>query len=138
MTIEGIKDIKSGRKELRKFGLTMGIFLGLLGGLSWWRANDYYSYLFIFSIAFLLFGLAVPMLLKPIHKIWMTLAILMGWLMTRVILSVLFYLVVTPVGLLARLLGKDFCGLELRSNTDSYWRPREGIKKHKSDYEKQF
>lgn len=138
MIIEEIKNIKSGRSELRKFGITMGIFLGLLGGLSWWRANDYYSYLFILSIAFLLFGLAMPMLLKPIHKIWMTLAILMGWLMTRIILSVLFYLVVTPVSLLTRLFGKDFLGLRFNNDADSYWIPREGVKKHKSEYEKQF
>jgi len=113
MTVEGIKNIESGRKELRKFGLTMGIVLGLLGGLWWWRANPYYSYLFILSIAFLLLGLAVPMLLKPVHKIWMTLAVLMGWLMTRVLLSILFFLVFTPMGLVARLFGKQFLDLKI-------------------------
>ena len=127
-----------GRKELRKFGLTMGIVLGLLGGLWWWRANPYYSYLFILSIAFLLLGLAVPMLLKPVHKIWMTLAVLMGWLMTRVLLSILFFLVFTPMGLVARLFGKQFLDLKIDKKKRSYWNYREAREFKKIEYESQF
>src|SRR3990172_9478986 len=105
MVIEEIKNIKSGRGELRKFGLTMGIVFVLLGGVSWWRGMGYYFYFIFPSFAFIISGLVIPSLLKPIQKIWMSLAILMSWLMTRVILSVLFYLGITPIGLLAKLLG---------------------------------
>jgi len=138
VTVEGIKNIESGRKELRRFGLTMGIVLGLLGGLSWWRATDYYSCFFILSIASLLLGLAVPMLLKPVHKIWMTLAILMGWLMTRILLSILFFLVFTPMGLVARLFGKQFLDLKIDKKRRSYWNYREAREFKKIEYERQF
>jgi hypothetical protein len=137
--IEEIKNIKSGRRELQRFGITMSIVLGLIGGLFLWREKGYYSYFLMLSTAFLLLGLTVPILLKPIHKVWMTLAVLLGWLMTRVILGVLFYLVVTPIGLLLRLLGKDV--LDLKSNrnaVDSYWIPRNISKFETKNYENQF
>ncbi len=138
MIIEEIKNIKSGRRELRKFGITVGIVLGLLGGLFFWRGRDYYFYFLILSAALLLLGFVVPILLKPIHKVWMTLALLLGWLMTRVILSVLFYLVVTPIGLFGRLFGKGFLDLKFNRNVDSYWIPKAKVKLEKSDYERQF
>lgn len=139
MIIEEIKNIKSGRRELRKFGITFGILLGLLGGWFFWREKEHYSYFLILSVAFLLFGLVVPIVLKPVYKVWMTLAVLLCWLMTRFILSVLFYLVVTPTGLLARSFGKDFLDLKFdRSAAGSYWIPRKRVKFERSDYEKQF
>jgi hypothetical protein len=138
MIADEIKDIKSDKKELRKFSLVIGIFLGLLGGLSWWRSTGLYPCLFAVVAAFLIVGFGRPMLLKPIHKVWMTLAILMGWVMTRVILSVLFYLIVTPIGLSIRLLGKDFLDLEFSDDAGSYWIPRKEIDKDRSDYERQF
>ena len=106
--IEEIKNIKSGRRELRQFGITVGIVLGLLGCFFIWRQKEWCYYFIIISFVFLLFGLVLPLLLKPVHKVWMTLAIFMGWCMTGVILGVLFYLVVTPIGLLMRLCGNDF------------------------------
>ncbi len=94
MIVEEIKNIKSGKSDLRNFGITMGIVLILFGGLFLWRDKDYYIYLFIIATAFIILALAVPVVLKPVHKVWMTISIILGWIMTRVILSVLFYLVV--------------------------------------------
>jgi hypothetical protein len=63
----------------------------------------------------------------------------MGWCMTRLILIALFYLVVTPIGLLMRLLGKDFLELKLdRSSAVSYWIPREGPRPEAENYNNQF
>lgn len=138
MITEEIKNIKSDKKELRKFSLVIGIFLGLLGGLSWWRSTGHYSWLFVITMAFLFVGFGRPMLLKPIHKVWMTLAILMGWIVTRIILSVLFYLIVTPIGLSVRLLGKNTLDLKFDDDTSSYWILRKEFKKDRSDYERQF
>jgi hypothetical protein len=136
--IEEIKNIKSGKGELRQFGLTFGIVLGLLGCLFLWRQKEWYYYLIIFSIVSLLLGVFMPTLLKPVQKVWMTLALLIGWCMTRVILSVLFYLVVTPIGLLARLCGKDFLGRKIDSNMNSYWILRKAIEFDRRNYENQF
>ncbi len=138
MIIEEIKKIKSEKKELRQFGITMGIVLALLAGLLFWREKDYYLYLLIFSIMFFFIGLALPVILKPIHKIWMTLATLMGWFMTRLIIIIAFYLLVTPIGLLARLCGKTFLDTKFERNVNSYWIPRKTVKFDKKNYENQF
>lgn len=138
MILEEIRNIKSDKKELRQFGITMGIVLALLAGLLLWRGKDYYPYLFMLSIVFLFIGLVLPVLLKPIHKIWMTLATLMGWFMTRLIIIIAFYLLVTPIGLLARLCGKTFLDTKFERNVNSYWIPRKTVKFDKKNYENQF
>ena len=133
-----IKNIKSGKRELRQFGVTIGIVLGLLGGLFFLRQKDFYAYFLIFSAVFLISGLVLPVLLKPVQKIWMSLAIVIGWFMTRVILTALFYLVVTPIGILARLFGQRFLDIKFDCNADSYWIVREPVKFDKKRYENQF
>jgi hypothetical protein len=136
--IEEIRSIKSGRSELRKFGVTVGIALAVFGGIFLWRGKDFYPYLFYIGAGFLFFGLVLPVVLWPVQKFWMTLAILLGWVMTRVILSVLFYVIVTPIGLCARLFGKDFLDMKFGGEADSYWIPKDPEEKTKRDYESQF
>lgn len=135
---EEIKNIKSTKKELRQFGIVMGVAFGLLGVLLLWRQKDYYSYLFFISTAFFILGIILPAILKPIQKAWMSVAILMGFVMTRVILSILFFLVTTPMAFAARLFGKQFLNLKIDKSQKSYWNYREMEELKQSDYEKQF
>ena len=138
MVIKEIKNIKSGKNELRKFGITMGIFLCLLGGLFLFRKKECYFYFFMVSPVFFFLGSFLPVLLKPVHKVWMSLAIILGWLMTRLILSILFYAVFTPIGLVTRLLGKKFLDIEFTRDASSYWIPNKTVKFEKKNYERQF
>lgn len=138
MIIEEIKSIRSGKKELRQFGIIIAIACGLLGVLLWWRGKTYYSYSFIIAAAFLFSGLTLPAALKPFQKVWMTISILMGWLMTRVILIILFYGILTPIGLLGRLCGKDFLDIKINKNAPSYWILRDRKEYDKKSYEQQF
>jgi hypothetical protein len=138
MILEEIKRIKSDRKDLRNFGITMGIALGVIGGLLLWRDKPSYFYCVIAAVAFLLSGFVFPAVLKPFQKVWMAISILMGWFMTRVILIVLFYGILTPIGLIGRLCGKDFLDIKLHKNTPSYWVPRDKQEYDKKSYEQQF
>jgi hypothetical protein len=138
MLIEEIKSIKSGKKELRQFAIIIAIAFGLLGIMLWWRGKTYYSYIFIIAVAVALSGLTLPAALKPFHKIWMTISILMGWLMTRVILIILFYAILTPIGVLGRLCGKDFLDITVNKDAPSYWVPRDKQNTDKKTYERQF
>jgi hypothetical protein len=138
MLIEEIKNIKSGKSDLRKFGITVGLVIGLIGGALWWRGKDYYTIFAIISAALIISGLVFPVLLKPIQKGWMTIAVLLGWFMTRLILSVLFYFIFTSIGLLSRLLGKQFLDLKMDKSSESYWIKREPKPFDKKDYERQF
>ena len=138
MIIEEIKNIKSGKKELRQFGITIGVVLGLLGSWFLWRDRDGGYLLLIIATLFLSLGLILPKLLTPLQKLWMTLAVLLGWLMTRIILIILFYLVVTPIGLLAKICGKDFLNRKFNKTAQSYWIPRKATTSDKKNYENQF
>ncbi len=138
MIREEIKNIKSGKHELRKFGFLIGIVLGLFGMVLLWRGRDYYTYFLIFSTGFVFFGLFLPVVLRPVYAAWMTLAVISGWFMTRVILGVLFYFVFTPIGLISRLSGKRFLDLKKDNACRTYWNYRETAETKKSGYEKQF
>ena len=133
-----IKNIKSGKKELKEFGITFAIVFGLFGVLFWWRHKPYFYYLFFVSVFFMFFGLFLPIALKPIQKIWMAVALVMGSIMTKVILFILFYLVITPIGIICRLLGNGILDLKLDKTKKSYWIKREKSIIDKSRYEKQF
>jgi polyferredoxin len=138
MLIEEIRNIKSGKKELREFGLLVGGVLGLIGLFAWWKGKPFFPYLLVPAIVLIVAGGAIPSILKPIQRVWMTAALLIGWVMTSILLSLLFYGVVTPLGILARLMGKDFLDLKFKENKHSYWIPRRegGVKK--TNYERQF
>lgn len=139
MIIEEIKNINSSPRELRKFALAMAVPLALIGGFLLWRRSGYYWYFFIASGVFICPGMLAPVVLRPVHKVWMTFAIIMGWFMTRVILSVLFFLILTPTALLLRLLGKDLLNMRFDKDTsESYWLARDRNESQKPDYTKQF
>ena len=138
MFFEEIKDIKSGKKQLREFGLTMGIILVILGAIALWRGKPVYLYLLVASGIFIGFGLGFPKPLKPIHKIWMSFSIIIGFFVSRLILSVLFYAVLTPIGLIMRIFGRDILDQRIDKNKHSYWQEvKDGIKSRES-YENQY
>ena len=77
-------------------------------------------------------------MLRPVQKTWMTVAFLMGWVMTRALLSALFYLAITPVGFLARLFGKDFMGVRRAKKMDTFWSERDIKDAGPERYENQY
>ena len=138
MLLDEIKNIKSSKRDLRNFGLTLGIIFFVLGGLFFWFGKGAYPYLLLLGIGFILPGLFIPRALLPIQKIWMTIAIIIGWLMPRVILSVLFYLMFTSIGFISKLFNKQFLDLKIDKSEKSYWNYRDKRKLDSSEYEKQF
>lgn len=135
--IEEVRNIKSGKKELRSFGFTVGGVFALLGIILLWRGKETGWVFIVGGSPLLALGALKPSLLKPLQKAWMTLAMAMGWVMTRVILTVVFYLVLTPIGLLVKLSGKDLLDLKFELSSSSYWRRREKGAQQ-TDCEKQF
>ena len=127
---------KTKINELRKFGIALSAALSLWGLIFLRLGRHFYLYFFAFSIIFLFLTLVLPLLLKPVHKIWMFIAMAISWLLTMLTLSVLFYLVITPIALLIKISGKDFLNRKFSGSTASYWIPKESLRK--SDCRKQF
>ena len=135
--IEEIKNIKTRIKDLRSFGITMGIILLIISGFLFYKENESTQIFLYIACSFIGLGLLLPIILKPVYIVWMTFAVILGWVMTRVILSIVFYLILTPIGLITRLFGEDFLDLN-KSNTESYWNNRNSDFELNQDYEKQF
>ena len=136
--IEEIKNIKSEKSDIRKFGITIGLFLMILAGVLFWRGRESFEILLVSGLALCLLGLTIPVILKPVYWIWMVFATILGWIMTRVILSLLFYLVITPIGVFSRLSGNRFLDLKWDKSKSTYWNYRVSKQQNREDYERQF
>ena len=135
--IEEIKNITSTKKDLRNFGFTIGSILLVIALILFFKEKDSDVYFFSIGLAFILSGIVFSFILKPFYKIWMTFAVIIGWIMTRIILAILFFFIITAIGVLARLFGKDFLNLK-PGNRDSFWNMRNRELELNQDYEKQF
>jgi len=138
MLKEEIKQIDISDSAVKKTGLTVGVVLILISLLLWWLDKSSFIYFSIVGGLFVILTFIVIPVLRPFHKLWMTLALLMGFVMSRVILTILFYLVLTPIGFVARIVGKKFMPLDFDKNASTYWEKRSVTAKQKIDYERQF
>ncbi len=138
MLRQEIQNIETDTHTLRKFGFVLTIFLSILAGVSLWKSGNLYPYLFSASGVVLLVSLIFPKALKVIYFPWMVLATIIGWVMTRVILTVLFFGVLTPISFLMKILGKDLLNEKLEPAAESYWIQRKQRIANKTDFERQF
>ncbi len=138
VTAAKTRDTAARGRELRNFGLTVGIAFALLGLLLLWRGKTFYPYFLAASAALVSLGLALPLLLAPFHKAWMALSAILGWVMTRLVLSILFYLAFTPIGIIGRLAGRKFLDSEIDRSRETYWVYRDAAESAKPDCERQF
>lgn len=136
--IDDIKNIKNSKTEFRKFGLSLGGLCLILGLYLLWKNKPWVSPILIISVFLLISGALYPKILIPFYFIWMTIATIIGWIMTRVILTLLFYLVVTPIGMISRLFGHRFLDLKLDASRKSYWNYQSEKQPEESHYQKQF
>lgn len=115
-------DKKLSKHELRKFGLIFSVFIIGIFVLLVPFIVDKPMPLWPWYIAGVLTGLAlvVPQALIFVYKPWMKFGAIAGWINTRIILAVLFYLVVAPTGLVMRLLGKDPMARKFDKSSASY------------------
>tara|TARA_B100001250_G_C19124123_1_gene496634 strand:+ start:24 stop:437 length:414 start_codon:yes stop_codon:yes gene_type:complete len=135
---EEIKNIKTGKKDIRSFGIIIGMILLFIAGFLFYKEKESFQIFIYLAVVFTGLGLILPIILKPIYMVWMIFATILGWIMTRVILSLLFYLIITPIGLIGRLFGEQFIELGWNDSKRSYWNYRSKKNIIKEDYEKQF
>lgn len=138
MLKEEIENIDNSPKTLRNFGITIGGVMLLIGLWGMYSSGGWGIWLAGGGALLIAFAFIASAFLKPLNLIWMTLAIIMGWFMTRFILGALYYLVLTPIGLFLRISGKDLLHAKANPAAATYWKKREYAIKQPSDYEKQF
>ena len=112
--------MKQIRKQ-RKFGLTMAGAFAVMALLLCLGNKPLWPFAAGFSGSFLFITFLFPGILGPLEKYWMKLAAIMGFVMTNILLTLVFFIAVVPTGLIIRLLGKDPLRIRSRKETVSYW-----------------
>ena len=128
----------SSRSQERGSALTVGVVLFALAAWSAYRGRETAVWVFASpGAALIIAGLFLPAAARAFHVVWMRLAHALGWANSRILLALLFYLVMTPVGLVQRLVGRDaLC--RRGPGSASNWIPRSSPKQSKEQFEKLF
>ncbi len=139
MLREEINTIEASPKKVREGSLAVACVLALIGSFIWWKTSTAPTNLFVFCGILALLGLVVPKLMKYVFIGWMIFALLIGYVVSRILLTVLYYFCVTPIACLTRIQGKKFLDLNFRSdNKESYWISRTDEMPVKERMEKQY
>ena len=139
MIREELKQLSTTPRDLRKFGLLVGGVFAAIGAWLLIRHKPAGPWFLAPSAALMLLGLVVPKTLKAVYLAWMAMALVLGIVVSTVVLTLFFYVVITPIGLATRLLGKDFLSRRLDRAAKSYWLPRDrAIPRKPADFERQF
>jgi hypothetical protein len=109
------------KKQIRKFGFIAFMFFGLLCGFGIWKEKLLPTYLFGFLALLGLGFITVPGPLRPAYIAWLRFAHLIGSVITNIILVLIYYLVITPSGLIKRLVGGKPLPVKPDKNIASYW-----------------
>jgi hypothetical protein len=119
----GLRRLDTSPRALRKSAFAVGgVLLALAAWLLWRdRAPSIRLVLLGGGALLVLAGALVPARLRPLYLGWMTVALAIGWVMSRVVLTLVFVVVLTPLALLARLTGKRFLALDADRKAPSYW-----------------
>lgn len=133
-----LKQIKE--KDLKQFGVVLGIILVVIAGLQMLRGHHPALPKYFISIAVIaeICACIKPGLLKPIFIIFTKVGKVIGWVNTRVLLMLVFYLIMTPIGMILRLCGKDLLQQKMGKDEGSYWQERTTQYFAPEHYEKQF
>ena len=93
--IEELKSIQADKKSIRDFGLLIGCILLVIAGYLFYKGRGVNLSIISSGFLFICSGFILPFILKPVYLLWMYFAVILGWFMTRLILGLVFYLIVS-------------------------------------------
>jgi hypothetical protein len=126
-------ELDAGPATLRAFGWQVGGVLALIGGVVAWRTGGVgpvSGALLGFGGALVLVGLTFAWALRPVYRAWMAVTLAMGFVVSHVLLALVFFGLVTPIGLVMRLFGHDPLGRTPAPPGGTYWKDREPYDPH--------
>ena len=118
-------DVKIGSN--RSFGIVFFIVFLLIAIYPLINNEDIRIWSLLVSLIFLVLGLINSNILSPLNKLWFKFGILLGKIISPIIMAIIFFLVVTPIGLMMRIISKDLLNLKY-SDYKSYWIEKTGPK----------
>ena len=112
----------------RNFGLVFFVFFLIIGLWPLLGTNEIRYWSIFFSVIFFLLGITNSKLLNPLNKIWFNFGILLGKMISPLIMVIIFFLIITPIGVIMRVFGKDILNLKYNKKNKSYWIEKIGPK----------
>ncbi len=130
----------SSRTEQRKFGILMAVCIGLIGLYRWWKHGfvELPTYFFAVAAVFLVLGLIAPPVLRPVLIVWMKFAEALNWVMTRILLTLAFVILIIPVRVIMKIVGHDPLNRAWDPTAATYWEEPEDQPKEFERYLDQF
>ena len=119
----------------RNFGLVFSAFFTIIGFYPLLKSEDIRLWALLIALVFLLLCLIVPRVLIIPNKLWFKLGIILGAIVAPVVMGIIFFLTITPIGITMRLFGKDIINKKINKASKSYWIKR---KKFIESMENQF
>ena len=119
------KEVKIGSN--RSFGIVFSIVFLLIALYPLINGENLRLWSLIISIVFIVLGIINSNLLKPLNKLWFKFGLLLGKIISPFVMGIIFFIVVTPIAILMRLLRKDLLNLKFNKN-NSYWIRKSGPK----------
>jgi len=113
------KEIKIGSNK--NFGLVFFVMFILIALWPLLSDGNIRIWSVIVSIIFLILGLLNSKILTPLNKIWIRFGILLGKIVSPIVMGIVYFGVVTPIGLIMKLFGKDILNLKIDKNKNTYW-----------------
>ena len=130
--------IDTSRVKVRNFGLLFGGLCIALTLLFLWKGNPRWAWSTAGALFFFLTAFVGYPVLRPVYVVWMRFAFVLAWVNTRVLLGLFFFLILTPIGVVMRLTGKDLLEKRFDRSAKTYWQKREAEAVDKSRYERLF
>lgn len=131
--------IRDEKRDIRNFGIGLAIILGAIGSYQLYKGQWDIALWFYAAVGIvLILSLFAPSVIKPLYKVMTIVGHKIGWVNTRLLLGILYYLLFTPIAVVFRLIGKDPLDRKIEVEKNSYWIPRKESSMDKRRYEQQF
>lgn len=110
-------------KELAWFGVMFLAFFSLIGGVVWWRFEAQATAYTLWAVAAAIVAVyyVVPAAQKPIYLGWLYAAFPIGWVISHLVMGIIYYLVITPFALVFKVIGRDALDRKIDKNAKTYW-----------------
>ena len=140
------KIFQTDRAELQKFGKTLLIMGPIVGaaaiGFGLWRGHAFPRYaggvLFALALYSALTTFTLPILLFPVYVVFTTVGNIVQWIISTIVLSFVYYVMLSPIALLFRVMRRDRLKIRLGEAAKSYWEIKKSASDDPSRYEKQY
>tara|TARA_B100000683_G_scaffold25000_1_gene22950 strand:+ start:103 stop:486 length:384 start_codon:yes stop_codon:yes gene_type:complete len=127
--------MKSKKVNNRSFGILFFIVFLLIGLYPILNEGKPNIYFLLLSLPFIILGLLNSKFLTPLNKAWLKLGEILGMIIAPIIMAIVYFVILTPISLLVRILGKDLLSIKFNKKLETYWINR---KKNLGPMKKQF